>query len=111
MIEKIFRIDVSVIKDRKTISQISEYYDNLDECISVANEITKEVTEAYKKKYNLSKVDLDQTEYKGAHTLATKWIYPFKIHKEFVKIDLVEMVSRSFHTENLKSILSNINEG
>ncbi len=111
MIEKIFRIDVSVIKNGKTFSQISEYYNNIDECIDAANKIAKEVTEAYKERYNLAKVDLDQTEYKGAHTFATKWIYPFKIHKEFVKIDLVEMVSHSNHTENLKSILREISEG
>ena len=111
MIEKIYRIDVSVIKDRKTISQISEYYDNIDECIDVANKITKEVTEAYKKKYSLEIVDLDQAEYKSAHTFATKWIYPFKIHKEYVKIDLVEMVSCSSHTENIKAIVRNISEG
>lgn len=110
MIEKLYRIDISVVKNRKIISAVSEYFDNLDECIKVANEITDEVGEAYKKKYNLEKMDLDNTEYKGAFTFATKCVYPLKDHKEYVIIELVEKVASANHLENIKSIIADINE-
>lgn len=111
MIENLYRIDISVVKDRKIISVVSEYFDNLDECIKVANEITDEVGEAYKKKYNLEKVDLDNTEYKGAFTFAEKCIYPLKDYKNYVKIELVEKVASANHLEAMKSIIADINEG
>lgn len=110
MIEKLYRIDISVVKNRKIISAVSEYFDNLGECIKVANEIADEVGEAYKKKYNLEKIDLDNTEYKGAFTFAEKRIYPLKDHKEYVIIELVEKVASANHLENMKSIIADINE-
>ena len=110
MIQKLYRIDISVVKDRKTISQVSEYFDNLDECIKVANQITDEIGEAYKKKYNLEKVDLDNTEYKVGFTFATKCVYPLKDHNDYVKIELVEKVASANHLETMKSIIADINE-
>lgn len=110
MIEKLYRIDISVVKNRKIISAVSEYFDNLYECIKAANEITDEVGEAYKKKYNLEKIDLDYTEYKGAFTFARKYVYPLKDHKEYVLVELVEKVASANHLENMKSIIADINE-
>lgn len=111
MIETLYKIYISVFKDGKAVSQITEYYDNIDECIDAANEIAKEVTIAYEERYNLAKVDLDNTEYKGAYTFATKYIYPFKIHKDYTKIELVGTQKSCTHKDNMKSILREISEG
>ena len=111
MIEKLYRLDIEVVKNRKTISQTSEYFDNKEECIKYANDITSNVEDAYNKKYGAEIVKVDYEHTKGAFCFETRYIHPQidnNFIKNYVKIDLVEKVVSSKHSYNVDAIIDDI---
>lgn len=111
MIEKLYRLDIEVVKNRKTTSQTSEYFDNKEECIKYANDITSHVEDAYIKKYGTEIVKVDYEHTTEAFCFETRYIHP-QIDKNFiknyVKIGLVEKVVSSKHSYNVDSIIDDI---
>lgn len=111
MIKDLYRIDITVVKNRKVISQICTYFNNLDECKTVADKIANDVAEAYKKKCGVEKVNIDEEEYNGAFCFLTKRVSPFNDFSNHVKIRLVSKMKHSSYEQNITSIISDINNG